>query len=155
MRLALMTLLVVSQGAAEAALAGVDRVAWLQGCWILTAGGRTVEEQWTSPRGGVMLGTGRTVRDGALLDYEFVVIRERGAALVYEAHPSGQPPAEFVSQHIEAAGVVFENAQHDFPQQVGYRQRGETGLDAWIAGTVDGKPRRVDFRYERTACPGR
>lgn len=132
--------------------AGVERVAWLQGCWSLTAGGRTVEEQWMSPRGGVMLGTGRTVKGGRLLDYEFVVIRERGDALVYEAHPSGQPSAEFVSTHVGDGTVLFENPQHDFPQRVGYR-RTPSGLDAWIEGAAGGKSRRIEFPYERTACP--
>ena len=31
--------------------ARVTQVAWLAGCWELSAGGRVVEEQWTRPRG--------------------------------------------------------------------------------------------------------
>ena len=133
---------------------GIDRVGWLQGCWVLTAGGRTIEEQWTSPRGGIMLGTGRTVEGGRLVEYEFVVLRERGEALVYEAHPSGQPSAEFVSTRLDDDGVVFENPAHDFPQRVGYRRRASF-LDAWIEGTSGGRTRRIDFPYERVSCPGK
>jgi hypothetical protein len=154
MRVVALALLVAGIPAAGGTPAGVNRIAWLQGCWSLTAGGRTVEEHWMSPRGGAMLGISRTVQDGRLVEYEFLIIRERGDALVYEARPSGQSPAEFVAPRIDADSVVFENAQHDFPQRVGYRPRG-SGIDAWIEGTVGGQRRRVDFPYERTACPGK
>jgi hypothetical protein len=100
-----------------------------------------------------MLGTGRTTKDGRLVEYEFVIIRERGDALVYEAHPSGQPSAEFVSTQVDSGTVIFENAQHDFPQRIGYR-RLASGLEAWVEGTANGKSRRIDFTYRRTSCPG-
>ena len=136
-----------------AAASVLDRVAWLQGCWEMASNGRTIEEQWTSPRGGVMLETGRTVRDGRLLEYEFVVLREDGDRLAYEAHPSGQPSAVFRARDLSDARVVFENPEHDFPQRVGYERRDADTLAAWIDGTVNGKARRVDFLYRRVACP--
>lgn len=153
MRVATIVLLLSGLPSAAGTAAGVDQVAWLQGCWTTTAGERVVEEQWMSPRGGAMLGSGRTVRAGRLVEYEFMVIRERGGALVFEAHPSGQSAAEFVARTVEADAVVFENEAHDFPQRIGYRKRG-AGLDAWVEGTAGGKSRRSDFSYARAACPG-
>ncbi len=135
------------------AAGGIDRVAWLGGCWEMASNGRTIEEQWTAPRGGVMLEMGRTVRDGRLVEHEFVVLREDGARLAYEAHPSGQPSAVFYAREWTDSRVVFENPEHDFPQRVGYEQRGADSLGAWIEGTMNGKPRRVDFAYRRVACP--
>ena len=135
------------------AASGVEQLAWLQGCWQSVSGDRVVEEQWTAPRAGSLLGIGRTTRGNTLVEYEFVVVRERGERLVYLAHPSGQAPAEFVSITISSSEVVFENAQHDFPQRVGYQRQG-TDLAAWIEGTKDGRTRRVDFHYQRAACPG-
>ena len=38
-----------------------------------------------------MLMMGRTVRNGELVDYELVVLKEDGERLAYEAHPAGQP----------------------------------------------------------------
>lgn len=129
----------------------IDRVSWMQGCWRLASGGRTVDEQWMAPNGGAMLGTSRTVRNGALVEYEFVVLRERDGALVYQAHPSGQLGGEFPVKSVDASSVVFENAAHDFPQRIGYRRAGDR-LDAWIEGTMNGKTRRADFPYVRVAC---
>lgn len=130
----------------------IDRVAWLQGCWITTSPRRTVEENWMPPRAHTMIGVGRTVRGDSVIEYELVVLRERGPQLVYEAHPSGQPAAEFVAETVGDASVVFENAAHDFPQRVGYRRAGADSLVAWVEGSMGGKNRRIEFPYRRTAC---
>lgn len=80
---------------------GIDGVAWMQGCWQMTSGDRVIEETWTAPRGGVMLGSGRTVRAGKLVEHEFVLLAERDGRLAYEAHPSSQPPTTFMSKEID------------------------------------------------------
>ena len=132
---------------------GIQRVAWLQGCWELATADRVVEEQWMAPRGASMMGMSRTVRGGKLVAYEMVLIREDMPALVYEAHPSGQPVAVFRSTALSEAQIVFENPSHDFPQQIGYELKGD-GLLAWTAGTQNGKSRRVEFPYKRVRCAG-
>jgi len=60
----------------------IDKVAWLQGCWIQTSPRRTIEEQWMAPRGNSMMGMGRTVSGDSLVEYEVVLVRERGNELV-------------------------------------------------------------------------
>lgn len=130
----------------------VSRIAWLQGCWRSTRGETTLEEQWMAPRGGAMVGMGRTVRGSTLVEYELVLIKELEGMLAYEAHPSGQPSATFTAATASDTSVVFENAQHDFPQRVGYRRNGTDALDAWIEGQANGKSRRVDFSYQRARC---
>ena len=101
---------------------------------------------------GAMLGMGRTVRGSTLAEYELVLIKEQEGRLAYEAHPSGQPTATFMATTASDSSVVFENAQHDFPQRVGYRRNGADALDAWIEGQANGKSRRVDFSYQRARC---
>jgi hypothetical protein len=153
--IALAALVLASPGAAQPQ--GIDRMSWMRGCWEQVAGGGTVtvEEQWMAPKGGSMLGMSRTVGRSRLLEYEFIVVREDGAALVYEARPSGQPWASFRSIEIAEARAVFENQQHDFPQRIGYELTSPDRLLAWIEGPRDGQVRRVEFRYARSACAGR
>jgi hypothetical protein len=148
----LFALWMVAQATPSAMSVTIDRVAWLRGCWEQVGAQRTVDEQWMAPRAGTMLGMGRTVRDGKLLEYESVMIREDGGVLVYEARPSGQPPASFRMKDLSSDAVVFENAQHDFPQRVGYRREGADQITAWVEGTANGKPRRTEFSYRRARC---
>lgn len=105
------------------------------------------------PRGGSMLGMSRTVREGKLVAYESIIIREQDGRLAYEAHPAGQPTATFLSTAVGSASVLFENPQHDFPQKVGYQRKGDTLL-AWIEGPANGTTRRTEFPYHRVQCAG-
>jgi hypothetical protein len=134
------------------AQSGITAVGWMQGCWESATPQRIVEEQWTAPRAGSMLGVGRTVRGERLVEYEFVLLREQDGKLAYEAHPSGQPSAVFTSSTVSDTIVVFENPQHDFPQRVGYRKDGADAIVAWVDGTENGKERRIEFPYRRAAC---
>ena len=40
----------------------IEQVGWLTGCWEMSSPQRTIEEHWLPPRGGTMLGIGRTVQ---------------------------------------------------------------------------------------------
>ncbi|MGE3403237.1 MAG: DUF6265 family protein [Vicinamibacterales bacterium] len=93
----------------------------------------------------------RTVRAGKLAEFEFVILREDGGTLVYEARPSAQPSTAFRSTTITESSIVFENLEHDFPQRVGYERRG-TSLTAYIEGPVNGETRRIEFSYQRISC---
>ena len=132
--------------------AGIGRVAWLQGCWEAVSAEGTIEEHWLAPRGTSMVGVGRTVRGGELAEYELVVIREKGDRLAYEAHPSGQPSATFLSDTVTDSAVVFQNLQHDFPKRVGYERQGRDALTAWIDGGPDSERPRRECPYRRVRC---
>jgi Domain of unknown function (DUF6265) len=136
---------------ADAQAVGAQRLAWLQGCWALTTPDRSVEEQWTAPRAGTLLGMSRTLRGDKLVAHEFVIVRERGEQLAYEVNPSGQATTVFLSVAIGEASVVFENLQHDFPQRVAY-QRDGAKLLAWIEGPAKGQTRRIEYPYQRVPC---
>jgi len=134
---------------------GVQHLAWLQGCWRIDAGNRIVEEQWSAPRGGTLLGSSRTVRDGKTIEHEFVIVRETAdGRLAYEVSPSGRAPTVFTSISLDEGGVVFENLQHDFPQRVAYQRKG-SDLLAWIEGPAKnsaGQLRRIEYPYRKVAC---
>lgn len=139
-------------GAAEANT--LARVSWLAGCWEAVSPARTIEENWTAARGHTMIGVGRTVRGDSLFEYEFLVLRERGDRLAYEAHPSGQASTVFLSKEVTDSTVVFEDLKHDFPQRVGYSRVGADSLVGWIEGSRGGRVRRIEFPYRRAPCAG-
>lgn len=126
---------------------------WLAGCWQLTRGASVIEEHWLRPAGGMMLGTGRTLRAGRVTEFEFVVLRYSPTGATYEAHPSGQETATFTTTGApDGERIVFENPAHDFPQRVGYRRVSRDSMVAWIEGTAGGATKTIEFPYTRARC---
>ena len=131
----------------------VSRLAWLAGCWERASGPRLIEEHWTRPLGGLMLGNGRTLQGDSLVEFEQMRLFERGGRVVFAAAPSGQAPAEFESASMSDTAVTFANAAHDFPQRIVYRRRGADSVLASIEGTVGDRARVLHYPYGRVACP--
>lgn len=132
---------------------GVQRLAWLAGCWAAEGAEAGSVEHWLPPAGGSMLGLSRTVKNGRTREFEFMRITEAAdGRLLYTALPSGQRETTFGQLSLGEAEVVFENPQHDFPQRVIYRGVGADRLQARIEGQRQGVARGVDFPMRRTAC---
>ena len=144
----------------------IDDLAFIAGHWVGAQEGRSLEETWLPPGGGIMVGLHRDVKDDGSVFYEFLRIEVRGARIYYVSRPSNQPEAEFqlkrvtidddgVSpatptkmERIVIAVAIFENPAHDYPQRIIYELYGDGHLRASIAGSVEGKERTSswDFR---------
>lgn len=129
----------------------IERLGWMAGCWEIAEGDQVTEEHWLAPRGGLMLGVGRTVRDGRAVAYEHLRISERDGEVVLVARPSGQAEASFPGVAVHDTVAVFENLLHDFPQRIVYRSRPDS-LWARIEGGGETDRRAVDFRFGRVDC---
>jgi hypothetical protein len=127
---------------------GIDDLAWMAGTWMQRKGGTDTEEQWLAPKGGLMLGVGRTVRDGKAVEFEMLRIEARDGKPVYLAMPQGRPATQFRTVEQSAAKVVFERDGDDFPKRVMYWRDGEA-LMARIEWTLKGQARSREWRYER------
>jgi hypothetical protein len=130
---------------AQAAIADMD---WLTGAWVGTRGSASIEERWSQPLGGAMLGVSRTVKGGSMVAFEFLRIVERDGGLVYVAQPGGHPPTEFVLTELGTTRAVFENPRHDSPQRIVYELSSEGSLSASIGFAKGGRPQRFDFTPE-------
>jgi hypothetical protein len=131
--------------------ATIDDLAWLAGAWVGTRGRSAIEERWSPPRGGAMLGLSRTVRGDSMRAFEYLRIVERDGGLVYIPQPGGGSPTEFVLTELGteagATRAVFDNPRHDYPKRIVYELSAEGGLRATIGFMKGGSPRR--FEYER------
>jgi hypothetical protein len=56
--------------------ASLTSAAWLEGAWLGDGLGGVSEEVWSGPRGGVMMGMYRMLKDGKPVFYEFMQIVE-------------------------------------------------------------------------------
>ncbi len=144
----LLTLAIVPASASP-----LDKLAWLQGCWVVAGAEPGSGEQWTSTQGGSLLGMSRTVKAGKTVEFEFMQIREVASGqLAFIAQPSGKPPTTFPFLRQDGNAVVFENKGHDFPQRVMYRSDGAQAMMARIEGISKGKLTGMDFPMKRVSC---
>jgi hypothetical protein len=118
--------------------ANLDQLAWLAGHWQASEGDTFVEEHWMVPKGGLMLGLGRTVKGGRAVEFEFMRIEEKGDSLVYLASPGGKPATPFTLVERGDMSAAFESTL-EFPRRVSYRRNNDESLTARIEGTKDGK----------------
>jgi hypothetical protein len=149
----LLVLLAAPRSIQAQAATDIASISWLAGCLELRTPTRLVEEQRMAAHAGTMLGMGRTSNAKGLAEYELTLIKQDGARLLYEAHPSGQPATTFVASVANGDSVVFGDPTHDFPQHVGYRRVGRDSVLAWIDGKMRGAQRRIEFPYRRVTCP--
>lgn len=97
---------------------------------------------------------GRSLERDSLHSWELMLVRNGPNGLVFEATPSGQPPAAFLASAVSDSSVDFENLTHDFPQLVRYARRGQDSMLAMISGVVRDRQRTINFAYARVSCPG-
>jgi hypothetical protein len=128
----------------------ISNLSWISGAWTMSGkNGSLIEEYWTTPRAGMMLGMSRTVKGEKTIEFEFLRIEQRGDTLVYIAQPQGRPPTEFTASSMGNDEIVFSNLAHDFPKRIRYRRDGGDGLVARVEDETGKKG--MDFPYRRAA----
>jgi len=145
-------------GGAAAAFGAEDpdlsKLAWMTGCWATPADrpGLVIDEHWSNPAGGNMLGYSRTFKGPRMVFFEFIRLEVKGGEVVYTPrYGTSLKPVSFRMVKQGPSDVVFENPEHDFPQRILYRREGDM-LHAAIEGNDKGRPRREEFPYRKVAC---
>lgn len=131
----------------ESAKATIADMRWLAGPWTGMRLTSSIEERWSPPKGGAMLGVSRTVGAEKMTAFEYLRIVERDGGLVYVAQPGGSPPTEFVLTKLEENRAEFVNPRHDYPQRIVYELSKEGVLTASI-GFAKGRLQSFEFKRE-------
>lgn len=129
--------------------ASLDAVAFLAGTWTGEEGGVAMEEHWTTPAGGLMLGLHRDVEPGKPAFFEFLRIEATPKGIVYLASPRGAPATPFPLVESGGNRAVFENREHDFPTRIIYRLTPDGSLHARVEGTKKGKPAFEEWTWKK------
>ncbi|HSS18703.1 MAG TPA: DUF6265 family protein [Pyrinomonadaceae bacterium] len=151
--LAVFILLLATFGFAQKQTESVslDNLGWLSGCWEGRQGEAVIEEMWSRPAGGSMLGLSRTVKGDKTISYEFMQFRVENGSLVFLPQPQGGTRVSFPVKDSFGEKFTFENLQHDFPQRIIYEKKGQLLLAA-IEGTVKGNTEREEFQMRKVRC---
>lgn len=97
---------------------------WLTGCWIEQKGTAWTEECWTSARGGMLIGSGRTGDGDRLRSWETMQILREAPGLAFYGAPGGVGRTRF-AMRADGQGVTFVNPGHDYPQRIRYWREGD------------------------------
>ena len=140
---------VSSQTQSANATHAISDLSWMTGDWQTPAGGRVqIDEHWTQPAGGSMLGMSRTVGGDKTIEFEYLRIEQREDGIYYVAHPKARcPGTDFKLTRLSSSEAVFENPQHDFPKRIIYRKPSEDALNASIDAGEGTKS--MSFAYRR------
>lgn len=130
----------------------VDTLAWMSGAWETESTSPRVEEQWTHPAGGTLLGCGRTLAEGKTVFFEFLRVETRAEGLVLVAQPKGKAGTDFPLVEADREHAVFANPAHDFPKRITYRRSGADGLVARVEGDGSEAEKAEEVRYRRRAA---
>jgi hypothetical protein len=96
----------------QAGKGAIADLAWLEGHWIGEGLGGTLEEIWTAPAGGKMMGMFRLVKDGEPVFYEIISLG------VFD-------------------GEMAMRLKHVNPDMTGWEERNDFVTFRWI-GVIDG-----------------
>lgn len=125
--------------AAEPA-SGTASLEWLSGKWASADRGEWTEENWSSSKGGVLLGNSKRGRGDKAIEFEQLRISPDSKGVVtYWASPGGSAPTPFALVASTTNHAIFENPQHDYPTRIEYRRDGEK-LTATISGPGGADP---------------
>ncbi len=135
---------------ATAASTDLVRLAWLAGSWTGSTGEVVEEEHWTSPAGGGLVGMHKDLCQGRMISFEFFrIVPGDSNRVCYLTSPGGAPATTFCAVELSEKRVVFENAQHDFPQRILYWLDPRGRLHARIEGTIGGETRSQEWTWTR------
>jgi hypothetical protein len=130
--------------------ASIARLAWMEGRWVGSTDGIDMEEHWTSPAGGALIGMHKDVKAGRMTSFEFVRIESTPQqGLVYLASPRAAPVTPFALVELGDKRAVFENKAHDFPQRILYWLDGAGALHARVEGTVKGSLETEEWTWTK------
>jgi hypothetical protein len=124
--------------------------AWLQGGWQGTGLGAAVEEVWSAPRAGCMVGMCRVVRGDRPVFFELITVTEDNGSLVMHLkhfHPDLKGWEErdqvlhFPLVKLEAGSAWFDG--------ITYRKEADGTLRAWVLiHGKDGRVREELFQFQ-------
>lgn len=134
----------------------VSDLAWIAGQWQGQKGGDPLDEHWSTPASGTMMGMFRWIKGGKILVYEFLAIEDgpKGPVLLLRHFRSGLIALEEKDSPLRcplAGGGPGEAifACESEPTRLIYRRAGENGLTVLLERQKDGQARTDEFVYQR------
>jgi len=119
----------------------LKKAEWMLGTWENRTDRGSVYEHWEEKNPHEFAGKSYMLRDGDTVVFETIRLVEEDGGLVYIPMVGDQNeglPVRFGSKLITDQKMVFENKEHDFPQEISYHRVSGDSLVAQIRGLRNG-----------------
>jgi hypothetical protein len=133
-------------------------LSWIVGHWRGQVAESVLEEFWSAPAGGAMMGMFRWVRGDKIDVYEFLTLVEEngGVTLRFKHFDAGlvswEEKDKFLQYRVVSASpseIVFEDPERTFPRRITYRLVGDNEAVHILEGERNGQPARMELPYKR------
>jgi len=134
--------------------ATIADMAWYAGHWTGQALGGFNEEIWSAPKGGVMMGMYRMLRDDKVVFYELLTIAEAAGSIAIRLkhfHPELRGWEE--RDHVVTFPLVAKRDGRIYFDGMTFEPRGDNAVTVYLAieNRKDGSVREEVFSYTRSA----
>ncbi len=124
----------------------------MTGQWVAETSGGRLEETWSNPADGTMVGHGRLLRDGKTVFMEFLSVEttEEGVIAMYivlgALSKGKKEPVAFELTDVTKGSATFSRAVDDFPKTIKYTKT-VGGLHCLLTGPGENpKTERYTFK---------
>ncbi|HEY7753289.1 MAG TPA: DUF6265 family protein [Steroidobacteraceae bacterium] len=131
----------------------LESLRWLLGDWVADGGQTSFHESWRElgPRDWQGTGIERSKTDNAVKGAEDLRLVEMGGSVFYVSKVThNELPVAFRLTSCADGAFLFENAAHDFPRRLDYRQGGGDALSVRVS---DGADKGFTLEFRRAAAP--
>ena len=128
----------------------INDLEWMSGLWNGNLNGVIMEEYWTNPAGGSLIGLHRDTFLETSSFFEFLRIEETEEGLIYFAQPKGGPATRFRVSELEINKVTFSNPDHDFPKHLHYHLIHPDTIKVGISGLDNGELKQIEWEWVRS-----
>jgi hypothetical protein len=144
---------------ASAAEHTVNDLQFLAGHWIGSQGVDQVEEIWSNPASGSLIGMYREMREGKTTFYEFLSIEQEASGPImrmkhFKANLIGLEEKDesviFDLQSLTGGVALFVSRNKQKPVSLSYQRTGPSELLGVLVHERDGKKLRNEFHYRLT-----
>lgn len=110
---------------------------WLAGNWVEQNEKQTLEENFTTADGGVVLGNFKILSGDDLSFYELIQIKEMEGGISYTPFVFGIKGVSFKLESLTENNALFVNNNNEFPKSIEYTLKENGRLDLMISGVQD------------------
>ncbi|HMQ05684.1 MAG TPA: DUF6265 family protein [Saprospiraceae bacterium] len=131
---------------------GMNKARWLEGLWENKTPKSSIYEEWKRVNNKEMSAINYIVKDGDTIVLEELRIVSVDNQLQYISKVRNQNQGQavtFIQSYLSETEMIFENPDHDFPQQIKYVRVNQDSLVASIHGLRNGQERTINFPMKR------